>query len=182
MPDASFEQLEKECQKHSLTKIRIPHVLIDNHARQRSHRLAAVLMSCPELQTLDVKGTHIQFDGWRPIGEALAYCPKLQVLDVEQCRIANTPDNCENFALWLQVRAASLTKVNLGRNFLFRAEQQGTLHFITDALALCTRLEHVVLSNNDLQEQAAKILAPALNNCPHPVSYTHLTLPTIYSV
>ena len=93
MPDAYFEQLEKECQKHSLTKIRIPHVLIDNHARQRSNRLAAVLMLCPELQTLDVSDTLIHDPGWREIGEALESCPKLQVLDVEHCRIASTQDS-----------------------------------------------------------------------------------------
>ena len=164
-PDEILALLEKRCQEHSLLSIEIPGLLMDTRKIERSHRLAAVLQHCPDLQTLDVSGAWIMPAGWISIGNALASCPKLQVLDVSNCKIErHTRRNRQEFARWLQA-GSSLTKVNLSHNGLNHAETDGTLHWITDALTRCTSLEHLDLSRNELGEAAAALLQPALQHC-----------------
>ena len=166
-PDAILTLLETRSQQHSLLSIEIPGLLMDNGATQRSQRLAAVLLRCPQLQRLDVSGAAITTPGARLIGQALAACPRLEHLDVSRCQVRRA--GYQHVARWLQA-AASLRHVNLSDAGL---QDDATLHFITDALALCTGLQHLDLSRNQLSTAAANLLPPALQN--HLV-LTHLDL------
>ena len=122
--------------------------------------LADSLKHCPNLQTLNLRGSSIGDDGARALAGGLKHCPNLQTLNLGGSSIGG--DGARALAGGLK-HCPNLQTLNLGGNSI----GDDGARALADGLKHCPNLQTLDLKFNSIGDDGARALAGGLKHCPN---------------